>query len=193
MKSFTSSQVCLPVPPPFCFRDLNPCRSGTCPAAPTAAFAQPPAPQPLPSPGCPVLPVCGGGIGENLGQVCCRKLSWWRWASCEGHGETSAMLLGSQQLLQHLPHSERRRAKALKGKEKTPLKLQGGDYLCLRNTLSLYQVGCFCYSELSAFLLCPYHEAFFCFSGLWCLYSTWHCGTAPGPHWLTHLRSELFS
>lgn len=67
-----------------------------------------------------------------------------------------------------------------KGKEKkTPLKLQGGDYLCLRNTLSLYQVGCFCYSELSAFLLCPYHEAFFCFSSSWCLYSTWHCGTVP--------------
>lgn len=142
------------------------------------------------APAFPQLPCAAclqGGRGENLGQVCCRKLSWWRWASCEGHGETSAMLLGAQQLLQHLPHSERRRAKALKGKEKTPLKLQGGDYLCLRNTLSLYQVGCFCYSELSAFLLCPYHEAFFCFSGLWCLYSTWHCGTAPGPHWLTHL------
>lgn len=175
MKSFTSSLVCLPVPPPFCFRDLNPCRSGTCPAAPTAASTQQPALQPLPPPGCPTQGGHRGEPGAGLVQetelVAPGILQGTRGDLSDAPGGSAAAAPTPQRA---------QTCQNTKGKEKkTPLKLQGGDYLCLRNTLSLYQVGCFCYSELSAFLLCPYHEAFFCFSSSWCLYSTWHCGTVP--------------
>lgn len=77
------------------------------------------------SPWLPHAACVQGGTGENLGQVWCRKLGWCHQASCKGHGETSAMLLGAQQLLRHLPHSERRRAKALKEKKKNTLEAPG--------------------------------------------------------------------
>lgn len=143
-------------PATFCFRGLNLCRSGTCPAQPQLPPPEPWATSPNKPPGLPSAAPPQWGLrqsplqGTELmasrpggpSQPCSRELS-----------ATLALILHQVQMCQRAG-----------GKERTLLKLQGGDYLCLRNALSLYQVGWVCCSEIPGILFYPYHEVFFCFS-----------------------------
>lgn len=139
-------------PATFCFRGLNPCRSGACPAQPQLPPPEPRAASPDKAPGLP------GPAPPQWGLRQSPLRGTELMASCPGPRSRAP---GSSAPPQCLSCTKFRCAG---GKEKTLLKLQGGDYLCLRYTLSLYQVGWVCCSELLGILFYPYHEVFFCFS-----------------------------